>query len=69
MRGTMAGGDDCGICAGCAGPGCFGLYQVAGRQWQVQPTFRVASSSTRSLVWRSVIASGCRGSTRASSSE
>ena len=21
--------------------GCFGLYQVAGRQWQVQPTFRV----------------------------
>ena len=37
----MAGGDDRGICVAVLALGCFGLYQVAGRQWQVQPTFRV----------------------------
>ena len=37
----MAGAGQRGVCLAVLALGGFGLYQVAGRHWQVQPTFRV----------------------------
>ena len=43
----------------------FGLYQVAGKQWRVQPTFRVRAQFESIADSRSGIASAFKGSTPA----
>jgi len=44
----------CGICRGRIGARRIRLYQVAGRRWQVQPTFRVRAEFETIAVSKSV---------------